>query len=132
MFKEPVKVIDVVVNKVRIKFQKRGMCSSCKSLHICNVDKEETLLIDNDTNLSLKKDDIIEVGIEEKKTLLAAVFTFLVPGILFLLALIILKNIADILSFAIAVSFVVFYYFIVKIILKKKSKYFNLKIIRKL
>ncbi|UCD15764.1 MAG: SoxR reducing system RseC family protein [Candidatus Omnitrophota bacterium] len=132
MFKETVDVVEVTPQKVRIKFQKRPMCSCCKSIHICNVDRKETLLIPNTKGIPLKKGDKIEVGIEEGRTFFAVVILFLIPAVFFLSFLILTRGENSILSFFIAIFAVILYYLCVRRLIKNKDKIFNLRILRKL
>ena len=52
--------------------------------------------------------------------------------IIFVTLLVIFKHLNELLSFTIAVSVLFCYYLIVRMIIKRVPKYFNLKIIRKI
>ena len=130
MFKEIVSVVDTLNDKVKVKFIKKEMCSHCKLSDICGMGKEVLTLEDN--QLSLKAGDNIEIGIEEKKTLLASFIMFFIPALLFVSSLVFLKNYGEALSFSLAILILCIYYVVVKLILRKKGKEFNLKILRKL
>jgi len=130
MFKEIVRVIEAWNNKVRVQFTKKEMCSCCKLSGVCGIG-EEILILDN-PRLTLGTGDNIEVGIEEKKTLLASLIMFLMPALLFVSSLVFFKNCREALSFFLALLVLCIYYIIVKLILRKKGKEFNLKILRKI
>jgi len=130
MFKEIVSVIQARNNKVKVKFTKKEMCSCCKLSGVCGMGTE-VLVLDNDS-LTLKAGDNIEIGIEEKKTLLASLIMFLMPALLFVSSLVFFKKYGEALSFSLAISVLCIYYVGVKAILRKKSKEFNLKILRKI
>ena len=130
MFKEIVNVIEAWNNKVKVKFTKKKMCSCCKLSGVCGMGTE-ALVLDNH-GLALKAGDNIEIGIEEKKTLLASLIMFLIPALLFISSLVFFKNYGEALSFFLAIFVLCIYYIVAKLILKKKGKEFNLKILRKI
>ncbi len=130
MFRETVNVIEAWNNKVKVKFTKKEMCSCCKLSSVCGMG-EEVLVLDNH-DLSLGTGDNIEIGIEEKKTILASLIMFLMPALLFVSSLVFFKNYGEALSFSLAISVLCIYYVVAKLILKKKGKKFNLKILRKI
>lgn len=129
MLKEIVEITQVLQNKVRVKFQKSSSCSCCKVSYICNKG-EETLLLDKD-GLSLEKGDKVEIAIDEKKTLLANVIIFFIPGVIFIASLVFFKDKGELLSFFLALSVVCIYYVIIKLILKSQGKKFKIKILKK-
>ena len=130
MFREIVSVIETWNNKVKVKFTKKEMCSCCKLSDLCGMG-EEVLVLDNH-NLALGAGDNIEIGIEEKKTILASLIMFLIPALLFVSSLVFFKNYGEALSFSLAISVLCIYYVVAKLILRKKGKEFNLKILRKI
>jgi len=130
MFKEVVEVTGVFENKAKIKFTKKKMCSCCRLSHVCSKAEEE-LAVDSQ-GFSLKKGDHIEIGIDEKKSLLAAFITFLLPSIIFVLSLAGFRDKGELFSFFLAILLVCVYYVVVKFILKFKGKSFELKILRKI
>jgi len=129
MFREIVSVIEAWNNNVKVKFTKKEMCSCCKLSGVCGMGTE-VLTLENHS-LTLKAGDNIEIGIEEKKTLLASSIMFLMPALLFVFSLVFFKKYGEALSFFLAISMLCVYYGGVKLILRKKSKEFNLKILRK-
>jgi len=130
MFKEIVNVIESWDNKVKIRFTKKEMCSCCKLSDLCGMG-EETLILNND-QLTLEAGDRVEIGIEEKRTLLASLIMFFMPSLLFVSSLVVFKSRGKLLSFSIALLTLCIYYICVKLILRKKDKKFNLKILRKI
>ena len=130
MFKEIVRVIEAWNNKVKVKFTKKEMCSCCKLSGVCGIGTE-VLVLDNPI-LTLKAGDDIEIGIEERKTLLASLIMFLMPALLFVSSLVFFKEYGEALSFSLAILMLCIYYVAVKLLLRKKKKEFNLKILRKL
>jgi len=129
MFREIVSVIEAWNAKVKVKFTKKEMCSCCKLSAVCGMGTE-VLVLDNH-DLSLGTGDSIEIGIEEKKTILASLIMFFMPALLFVSSLVFFKNYGEALSFSLAISVLCIYYVVAKLILRKKSKEFNLKILRK-
>ncbi len=130
MFKEIVNVLEAWNDKVKVQFTKKEMCSCCKLSDLCGMGTE-ILTLDN-PQFSLKTGDNIEVGIEEKKTLQASLIMFLIPALLFVSSLVFFKNYGEALSFFLAILGLCTYYVIAKFLLRKKSKEFNLKILRKI
>ena len=130
MFKEIVSVIEAWDNKVRVQFIKKEMCSCCKLSAVCGMGTE-VIVLDNH-GLTLGAGDNIEIGIEEKKTILASLIMFLIPALLFISSLVFFKNYGEVLSFSLAISVLCIYYVVAKLILRKKGKEFNLKILRKI
>ncbi|MCK5289223.1 MAG: SoxR reducing system RseC family protein [Candidatus Omnitrophica bacterium] len=130
MFKEIVEVDTVFSDKVKIKFLKNGMCDCCKMDSMCG--KGNNRLMIDDCGFKLYKNDKIEIAIEERKTILASLIIFFVPGFLFISGLIIFKNRGELESFFLALGVISVYYMFVKITLKKYGKKFNLKILRKI
>ncbi len=130
MFKETVDVIEACDSKIKIKFTKKEMCSCCKLSDLCGMG-QETLILDND-QIILKTGDKVEIGIEEKKTLLASLIMFFMPSLLFVSSLVIFKSHGEALSFSIALLALCIYYVCVKLMLRKIGKKFNLKILRKI
>lgn len=130
MFKEIVSVIEVWNDKVRVQFIKKEMCSCCKFSGVCGMGTE-VLVLDNQ-GLALGAGDNIEIGIEEKKTVLASLIMFFMPALLFVSGLVFFKKYGEALSFSLAISVLCIYYVGVKLILRKKSKEFNLKVLRKM
>ena len=130
MFKEIVNVLEAWNDKVKVQFTKKEMCSCCKLSDLCGMGTE-ILTLDN-LKFSLKTGDNIEVGIEEKKTLQASLIMFLIPALLFVSSLVFFKNYGEALSFSLAILVLCTYYVIAKFLLRKKSKEFNLKILRKI
>ena len=130
MLKEIVEIVQVLDDKVKIKFTKGLSCSCCKVSYVCGKE-EETLLLEKG-GLSLAKGDRVEVAIDEKKTILANLIVFFVPGIIFIGSLVFFKKYGELFSFLLALSVICIYYIIVKIILKNQGKKFKIKILRKI
>ena len=130
MFREIVEVDKVLPDKVKIKFSKNGMCDCCKMDTMCGKGKNN--LIIDDCGFKLHPNDKIEIAIEERKTILASLIIFFVPGFLFISGLIIFKSRGELESFFLALSLISVYYMLIKFSLKKYGKKFNLKILRKI
>ena len=130
MLKEIVEVEEVLGDKVKIKFTKSQMCSCCRMQYFCGKGKE--LLTIDSCGFSLEKGSKIEIAIDEKKTLLANVITFLIPAIIFIAGLVIFQEKAEVVSFFLALGAVCLYYVIVKLLLHKYGRKFDIKILRKL
>ncbi len=130
MPKEAVEVLEVLGDKVKIKFTKTKMCSCCKYTHFCSS-RDEILLVDN-PGFSLEPGDKAEVLIDEKKNILANILIFFIPIVVFIIGLLVFKIFGEFFSFLLASILVCVYYVIVKAILKKKGQEFNLTILKKL
>lgn len=131
MFKEVVSVVDIFGDKVAVKLRRKEACSCCRAASFCHNKEQDTLLIDGG-GLLLQKGDRIEVGIEERKTFLASIITFLVPLLVFISGILLLRKLGEFVSFLLAVSVVIIYYLLIRTISRKKGRYFNLRVIRKL
>jgi positive regulator of sigma E activity len=132
MFKEIVEVVEVLEDKVKVRFSKQKMCECCSYSSLCHQGRDEITIPCNNRKVVLKKGDRIEIGIEEKKTIIASFFLFLMPGIIFLSFLVIFRSQQEFISFLLAILAVFAYYLTVKVIMRRKGKYFNLRIIKKI
>jgi len=130
MFKETVEVVDVFADKVKIKFTKKLMCSCCRLSGLCRSG-DETLLLDN-PGIALKTGDQVRIAINEKKSLLANIIMFLVPGLVFISSLIVFAGYGELMSFFLAIVVVCLYYIVTKLLMKRYAKHFNIKILKKL
>lgn len=130
MIREVVEVKDISGSKISVQFKRQSMCGNCQGYQICNVDKSQTVILENN-NLFLEKGDLIEVAIESRKTLLGIIFIFFIPTMLFLFSIWFLARLGPAISFFIALLVVILYYIVVKAILKNKTNYFNIKILGK-
>lgn len=131
MHKESVEVVSVKDSRVTVRFNKKSMCDCCRYSSVCGKGQEK-ICIENTQQLPLKPGDNIEIEIEEKKTVIAALIMFLFPGVVFVSVLLALREWHQAGSFFIAIFAICIYYLLIKVILRKKAKYFNLKILRKL
>ena len=131
MFKEVVDVIKVQDSKVTIKFTRKQAWSKCPTSYICHKNKDQTIEIDSQ-GFNLKPGDKIEIGIQEKKTILASLIKFFIPALLFVVSLIIFKGRGELNSFLYALGVLIVYFVVVKLILRKKGRYFNLTILQKI
>ncbi len=130
MFREEVEVVDITSTEVGIKFIKRAMCSCCRFSSLCA--KEGEIMHIPKGNFLIKKGDRIEIGIEEKKTLLASIIMFFIPVCVFMFGLFIFRVYGELLSFLFALGITSFYYLIIRGVFKKKSSYFQVRIMKKL
>ncbi|UCC94812.1 MAG: SoxR reducing system RseC family protein [Candidatus Omnitrophota bacterium] len=131
MLKEIVEVVTASENTIRIKIQKQKMCSCCRYSALCGKGSEEIMLSNNGKN-RLQKGDRIEIGIEEKKNIFAALLLFFTPAVIFLACIIFFPSTQEYNRFLIGLLAVATYYALIKIILKKRGRYFDLKILQKL
>jgi positive regulator of sigma E activity len=130
MLKEVVEIVKVEGDKVEIEFRKNKMCSCCRMHYLCGKG-ENTLLIDN-RDFSLKEGDKVEVGIDERQNILANIIIFLIPAIIFIGSLVGFKNQGEVKSFFLALVAVCLYYVVVKLLLRKHGRKFDIKILKKL
>ena len=129
MFRETVRIIGIAGDKIKVKFAKRKSCSCCKLNSLCGGE-ESTLLIDK-PKFVFSPGDKIEVAVSEKKSIIANILIFLIPGIVFLASLVIFKSYGELSSFFLAMGVICTYYIIIKLLLKKIAKKFYLEIIKK-
>ncbi len=130
MLREIVEVVDVFLTDVAIKLIKKPMCSCCRYSSLCIREKEFIRIPKG--NFSLQKGDRVEIGVEEKKTIIASIVMFLIPACIFILSLFLYRNRAELVNFFLAIGITLIYYLIVRLLLKKRGTYFHIKIIRKL
>lgn len=130
MFKEEVEVVDVAPTEVGIKFIKRVMCSCCRFSSLCAKEGEVIHIPRGD--FLVRKGDRIEIGIEEKKTVLASIIMFFIPVCVFVFSLFLFRVYGELLSFLLALTATSLYYLIIRGVLRKKGYYFQVRIIRKL
>lgn len=130
MLKEKAKILNVSQSNVVVQVTRQKMCSCCPISTMCS-NTNQTLTIEN-VNLDLTAGDNVEIGIEDKKNFIAVLTVFLIPCLIFVAMLIFFKPTGEIKSFFFAVSALVIYFLTLKILLKRKAGYFNVKILRKL
>jgi len=130
MFKEVVEIIGKKENKVKVKFKRTSVCSHCKLNFLCSRDSQ--FIVDDDPSLDLRVGDKIEVGMEEKKSLLVSLIMFFVPALIFIFTLFFFRGQSPFKSFFIAIVFLGLYYLILRIFVIRLTSSFNLKIIRKI
>ena len=131
MVRETAEVIEILPRGITIRFTKHGFCSSCAVSGICAA-RDNSMYIEQDGGRAFRKGDIIEVGIDEKKTSFASVIVFLIPLVIFVLSLFLLRNINEAINFFISLGIVLVYYLLVRLAIKKKGSYFHIKILKKL
>lgn len=105
------------------------MCWCCPISTLC-LSTNRTLTVEN-AGLALKNGDKVEIGIEDKKNFIAVLTAFLIPCLIFVAALISLKKMGEIKSFLSAAAAAAIYFLILKLLLKGKADYFNVKILTK-
>ncbi|MDD5069391.1 MAG: SoxR reducing system RseC family protein [Candidatus Omnitrophica bacterium] len=137
MFKETVLVTEVENSRITVEFKKKQMCDCCRYSSVCGVEdtqqnsRREKIVIFNKDNLAIHPGDRVEVAIDERRSIIANSLIFLLPALIFVLFLAAFNRLGIVFSFFLAVLVVFVYYSLVKIILKSKSSYFDLKILRK-
>ncbi len=131
MITEIVEVVKTSKDKITVKFLRKPMCANCKLHFVCGKESNDLVDIEN-TSLVLNKGDKVEIGIEEKKSLLISCLIFLVPVALFVAILVAFNGLGELISFALAVIALFCYYFLMRIITKRVPKYFSISLIRKI
>jgi positive regulator of sigma E activity len=131
MFKEVVEVVEKKDGKIKVRFEKKSLCSCCRFSFLCS-NPQEAVVIDDNSNFDLRAGDKIEISIEEKKQLLAGLILFFVPAIIFLVSLILARGFGETKAFFLGVASILIYYLLIKIIIKKVKPSLNFKIIGKL
>lgn len=130
MLKESVEVIETHGMDIKVKFTKRPMCSCCNFNTFCKSG-EDTVAIAN-VPFRLRVGDKVDVGVSEKISAAGSVLLFGMPIIIFVAVILFLKKQPEIFGFCAALSAIAFYYAIVRILVKKREKLFNLTVLRKL
>ena len=131
MNKEVVDVIEVANNRVKVKFKKSKSCSCCNLFSFCHRGNEG-IWINSEPEIILDKGDRIEVGIEGKRTILASFIVFLAPAVIFISVPFIFREWSELRGFFLAIASLLIYYLIVKLVMRRRKKYFNLQILRKI
>lgn len=128
---ERVEVTRVIGQQAEIAFSRQAMCDCCNLSGVCG-NAGQRILIDRD-GMALAGGDTIEIRIEEKKTLLAAMLAFFLPALLFVLALVGLRRYGNVRSFFLAIAILCVYYGLLKLALRIRrfGSSFNIKIVRK-
>ncbi|MCF7870561.1 MAG: SoxR reducing system RseC family protein [Candidatus Omnitrophica bacterium] len=129
MHKETATVKKVLKDKILIKVDKKAMCGCCRITSACNKNQGIFELPNN--NLYLNEGNKIEVGVEAGKAISAISIMFIIPLAIFVMALVLLQNRGELISFLLALSIMFIYYGVVKIFIKNTNK-FNIKFLRKL
>jgi len=129
MHQEITEVSEVKGDLVKIRFTKQPMCSCCNFSTFCKCGEDELSV----TNLPfpVEPGDKVEVGVEERVSLVSSILLFGIPVIIFVLTVLLLKQQPAIHSFIAACCAIMVYYIIIKLGVRKKEKYFCLKILRK-
>ncbi len=130
MSKEIVAVEEVLGSKVKIKFERQKMCGCCSLHYLCGGSKGKVMI--DRQGLSLTPGDRVEVAVNSRQSLLAAVVVFFIPAALFLTGVLTLRRHGELLSFFLALGLVCLYYIAVKIALRRWGREFNLRILRKI
>jgi len=131
MIRETAEVIESSAHGITIRFIKHGECSSCAVSGICGT-KDNSMYIKQVSSHTFKKGDIIEVGVDEKKTNFASIIVFFIPLVIFILSLFLLRNINEAVNFFVSLGIVSVYYLVMYLALRKKGSYFHIKILGKL
>ena len=129
MHTEIVEVVDKIDDKIKVRFSRKPLCGCCKFNTLCGKAEEE-VIIEGGDDFVVQKGDKIEVGIEEKQSLLASLLTFLLPAVIFIAVLLLLQRKGELISFGVAIAFLLVYYFLVKLLIRGKD-YFKLYVLRK-
>ncbi|MFH1767542.1 MAG: SoxR reducing system RseC family protein, partial [Candidatus Omnitrophota bacterium] len=82
MIKNRVDVLDVLGDKLIVKFDKKTMCSCCRMEAVCS--KPQATMIISRGNFSLNSGDKVEVGVEGVRVVLASLIVFLLPVFIFI------------------------------------------------
>lgn len=130
MFKQIVEVAEVQGSKVKVRCQRKAMCSCC-SLRFACAPRKEFIVVDANPGVSLNAGDTIEVGIEESKVFLGNVILFFVPSLIFVVLMILLRNLSVVQSVGIGIGALLVYYFLVKILLRYKKLWGDIRMLRK-
>jgi positive regulator of sigma E activity len=131
MFREIVEIVEKQNGRLKVRFKKSILCSCCRFNFLCS-NSQQSLSLEDDSNLNLRVGDKIEIGIEERKQLLSSLILYLFPAIIFLATLIVSKKfLKELETFFVGIVSIAIYYLLIRIIMKKLKPNLNLKIIRK-
>lgn len=129
MHKETAEVIKVTDDKVFLKVEKKAMCGCCKIASACN--KNQGIFAIPNTGQNLKEKDSLELEIKTKRALQAVLTIFFAPLLIFIFFLVFFQAKGELKSFLLAFLAMVVYYVVIKIFLRKTKK-FDITILRKI
>jgi positive regulator of sigma E activity len=130
MFKELVEVVEVEGRKITARCPKKSMCSCCSLRSLCGP-HQERIVLDSNLLTNIDVGDIIEVGMEEGKIFLGNLILFFIPSLIFVLVMVVLKDLLVMQSFIVGIGILFLYYSIVRVFLHKKKFWGDPTILRK-
>lgn len=130
MFKEAVRVVDVKGSEVKVRFEKKTMCSCCSMKYMCGS-SDDTMRVQNVYGYDIKRGDEVEIGIEEGKNALVSILTFAVPAVIFVCILFLFRTKNHIVAFCAGAAGIILYYVVIGIFFKKYGKKVCFKIMKK-
>ncbi|MFH1876133.1 MAG: SoxR reducing system RseC family protein [Candidatus Omnitrophota bacterium] len=130
MIQETVEVVDIRDGRATVTFSRKSLCDSCKVSSLCGAGSHEVTI--DAGSVSLAKGDTIEVGIEERKTVLASVLVFFIPVVIFIAALVLFQKKGELTSFLVSLLILAVYYIMVMFLVRRMPQKFDVRIIRKL
>jgi positive regulator of sigma E activity len=131
MLTETVSVTAVNTDTLTIKLNKHSACGCCKTPFMCSNTGSRELTIENNKNINITPGDTLEVGMEERFTIIAAFLAFGIPSVILLTALYIFKESGPLISFLIAILLIFVYYLAMRKLLKN-NVCFKIIIIKKI
>lgn len=87
------KVIEVVDDNVKVRFERKSACAHCG---MCGFKENDTFVDVAVKNvLQAKKDDLVEIEMRDSAVLIASIIAYLIPVCLALIGLIITQQLTD-------------------------------------
>jgi len=113
-----------------IDFERESACGCCANM-FCSRKGADSVTIDYQPDL--KEGDRIEVGVGPRAVLWASLLVFLFPALLFVGGIYLLRDKHEVVSFAVSIIFLGFYFSIVKFtVVERFKKVFACKVIRRI
>jgi len=116
MLKKKAKVIAKEGNKLVLGFEREGGCEGCGNF-FCKIGQGKlTIKAKGDFKIG----EEVELRIRRSSFFLLTILTFLIPSLLFILALVFFKNSGVFLSFLLSISILLIYFFFLYYRLRKR------------
>ena len=116
MLKKRAKVVAKEGDKLVLSFEREGGCVGCRDF-FCKAGQGKLII---KAKGDFKIGEEVELRIRSSSFFLLTILTFLIPSLLFILALVFLKNSGVFLSFLLSISILLVYFFFLNYWLRKR------------
>jgi len=131
MLTETVLVKKIDGENIIVELNKHGACSCCKTPFLCSNTGPREITIKNNSALRISAGDTLEVGMEERFTIAAAIAAFGVPTLILLSIIYALRESGALISFMVAIAVIFVYYLLMRFFLRNNNC-FEVIIIKKI